>query len=479
MKFRTFGWIPIYGLLALSATTSHAHFLDDYFDRVTEQSNWTRASIYQGQSVRVATGGNFVTKFDRKTLTPISLEAPSLKAGCGGIDIFLGSFSLPSRDEFVSFLRSIGTNLAGLSFQLALQSLSPDLNEQVTSFRDLIMKYSQNYADSCQASEAILQNVGASGYFKELNFLAKNEIRASGEVSDASEADAALRTNGARTIASVPKRTDSAGNVVQNGQINLTWSLLKAGQSGQWDDETLETMMTMLGTVIYTQSGQGDDATISDEEWAARDVLYDLYGPIGQSTLTDAKRYACDEATSCLHPTLVSDQPVNLTHKIYEAAKHYEQSLLLHNRSEVTDSERMLLASVSTLPLLELIEASANPKMPELSDSLLRLYSQVAAYEAITQALKNFAQQIRQTLQTSTAQGVSQRQLAYAQRLEARLNTLLEELSAQSEQLNEAMRRAQTYRTTVAEIERAIYGRQAIETMRALPNTPIGEHMGL
>lgn len=73
----------------------------------------TPAGIYESQSLSLATGGSFVMKTPRKDFTPFTLDAPHLKAGCGGIDLFLGAFSVPSREEFVSFLRSIGTGDAG------------------------------------------------------------------------------------------------------------------------------------------------------------------------------------------------------------------------------------------------------------------------------------------------------------------------------------------------------------------------------
>lgn len=91
-----------------------------------------------------------------------SVTPPSLKAGCGGIDLFLGAFSIPSREEFVSFLRSVGTALPGLAFQLALQTMAPDLNEQVSRFADIIRSYTNRYSDSCTAAQALLESTGAA-----------------------------------------------------------------------------------------------------------------------------------------------------------------------------------------------------------------------------------------------------------------------------------------------------------------------------
>lgn len=55
-----------------------------------------------------------------------------------------------------------------------------------------------------------MQNNG----FKKTGFDARNALRASGIVSDASEADAKTRTDGAAVLDYAPTRKDSGGNVV-------------------------------------------------------------------------------------------------------------------------------------------------------------------------------------------------------------------------------------------------------------------------
>lgn len=102
----------------------------------------------------------------------------------GGIDLFLGAFGIPSREEFVAFLRNIGTALPGLAFQLALQSLAPDLNEQVTSFRDMIRQYTNMFQDSCTSAQNLLKMSGAEQWIQKTGFDARNALRASGIVSE-------------------------------------------------------------------------------------------------------------------------------------------------------------------------------------------------------------------------------------------------------------------------------------------------------
>ena len=274
--------------LLLHAPASKAGFLEDFYNDAGSQTAMTPAGIYESQSLSLATGGSFVMKTPRKDFTPFTLDAPHLKAGCGGIDLFLGAFSVPSREEFVSFLRSIGTAMPGLAFQLALQGLSPDLNEQVTAFRDMIMELSGNFSDSCRAAEWIVnEGASAAGWMRTQQHLAQNNLRSTGAASDASDADRLTRTNGSKVLENVPERKDSSGAIVEASELNLTWALLRGGKLGEkLDQESLETMMTLLGTSLYVKTGSGENATIRTTDISGRDILWDLFGSTGRRSPT-------------------------------------------------------------------------------------------------------------------------------------------------------------------------------------------------
>ena len=457
-------------LMACPIGTASAGFLEDYYDAAGAMSSVTPAGVRESQSVRLATGGSFVVKTPRKDFTPFMLEAPSLKAGCGGIDLFLGAFSVPSREEFVGFLRSIGTALPGLAFQLALQGLSPDLSEMVSSYRDLILSMTRNVSDSCRAAETLLDATGASGYLSGLGLRAANALRTSGEADDQSEADRLTRTNGEKRIRSAPTRKDAGGSIVEAGELNLTWALLKGGKfGGTLDASYLEMMMTLAGTTIYRQSGSGESATIESRDIAGRDILWDLYGSIEDAHPADAKTLVCDEPERCLNPRLESSRPMNLTRAIYEAGLHYRKSLLSRNRAEVTEKELALLANISSIPLVHLIERSANPRLPELSLNLLGIFAEAAAYEAITNAAAGLLDEIRRTVESSSAKSANKVNAEHAAKIEARLKLVLEELHAQASRLDEAMQRAQSYAAMAEHIERSVYGRAAADAASALP----------
>lgn len=462
-------------LLALcaSAPAAAAGFLEDYYDAAGAQTSRTPAGVYQSQGVSLATGGSFVMKVPRKEFTPMTLDAPRLKAGCGGIDVFLGAFSLPSREEFVSFLRSIGTAMPGLAFQLALQSLSPDLNETVTSFRDLIMRSTSEFSDSCTAAQMIFDKTGASAFFSGMGYRAKNALRSSGEADDASEADRLTRTDGGAVLESVEERADSGGTVVEASEINLTWSLLKGGKfSGALSDEDLEMMMTLLGTVIYRKSGSGADATVSARAVPGEDLAWESFGDAGSKT-TSLPLWTCDEPKKCLSPAKEKVEASNLAWRIHAAAKNYQQALMTRSRALVKDEELALLANISAVPILGLVEAGASLKVAALSDDLLAVFSEAAAWEAVSNAVENLSAEIRLAVASSSAKDANAISAEHAAMLAERIDAVQAQLRGRQRQLYEAMAKAQQYAAMAAQIERAVFGRAAIEAAERLPSGPM------
>lgn len=456
---------------SLAGSPAEAGFLEDFYDEAGGQHAQTAAGVYESQDLSLATGGSFVFKAPRKDFTPFTLDAPHLKAGCGGIDLFLGAFSVPSREEFVSFLRSIGTAIPGLAFQLALQGLSPDLNEQVTEFRDMIMELTGKFSDSCRAAQTIVDSAAsAAGWMGQAQHRAANNLRATGGASDASDADRMTRTNGAKVLDSVPERTDASGAVVEAGEMNLTWALLKGGRLGaSLEQETLETMMTLLGTTLYVKTGSGEDATVRASSVPARDILWDLFGTVDEAHPSDAKILSCDEPVKCLAPKEKHASPINLVREIHEAARRYRTSLVSRNRAEVRERDLVLLANISSLPLLSLIEASASSRIPAAGESLMRLYAEAAAYEGLTTALRGLAEDVRRLVTGSSARGANAANLRHAEMLEARLARILEELRGRETALYEAMARAQAMSAQAAHIERSVFGRAAMESAARLP----------
>ena len=115
------------GMAAAPVNAQVGAELNDFFNDMGASANATGPTAYQGQSAGYYSGGNIWTRFPQKSVNPVNLQLPSIKAGCGGIDVFSGSFSFINTDEIVAMLKATANNALGFAFQLAIKSISPQI----------------------------------------------------------------------------------------------------------------------------------------------------------------------------------------------------------------------------------------------------------------------------------------------------------------------------------------------------------------
>ena len=77
------------------------------------------------------TGGNLFARNQVYRSELGSIQLPSYKAGCGGIDMFTGAFSFINGNQLVQTLKGIGSNAEGLFYMIALESLTPIIKNNV------------------------------------------------------------------------------------------------------------------------------------------------------------------------------------------------------------------------------------------------------------------------------------------------------------------------------------------------------------
>ena len=104
-----------------------ASSMNSFFNDAGGAANVTGPTAYQGQSAGYYSLGNAWTRFPQKSVSPFNLQLPSARAGCGGIDLFTGSFSFINAAEMVAMLKATANNALGFAFKLAIDSVSPEI----------------------------------------------------------------------------------------------------------------------------------------------------------------------------------------------------------------------------------------------------------------------------------------------------------------------------------------------------------------
>ena len=87
-------------LFILPSGSAFAWNINDLFKSMS--TNITPPNNYRDQAAGYYSGGGFAMRTKSGSFQPFSLTAPSFKAGCGGIDMYMGSFSMISSDQLVN-----------------------------------------------------------------------------------------------------------------------------------------------------------------------------------------------------------------------------------------------------------------------------------------------------------------------------------------------------------------------------------------
>jgi len=453
--------------LSAISTAASAGFLDDFYDNSNYQGNLTKPGVIQSNTLNTITGGGFVYKTPRAQFNPFYFTPPSLKAGCGGIDIFAGAISIPSQAEFLAFLRNIGASLPGLAFELALQSLSPELAQQVAEYKNMLMKLAQNSTDACQAASDLLKFTGADQKIKEVVHDAENYGRSTGLFGDQAEAKKQVATNGKKAIDTVPVKYNADGEVVDAPEVNIVWSMLNNTKMAvSTPKELKELMMSAVGTWLYRKNGAGETQVLSPEY--KEPLMLDFTAYIGQAkvkTLDPAlvKLYSCDNAAECMNPTVGGMPDTSFAYRVYQAALNYRTAIVTRDPMKINYDELYMIASSSSIPLLRIVNATAYTRYGGFSEDIIAVFSEAVAYEMFLNYVEQLAIDIERAISTAQTNTSSALTAKHAKELKERINYLRQLAVDKSSGVYNKMAAAASFIQQVEHIEKSLRGNLAAD----------------
>jgi len=176
---------------------AQAGWLDDWFDQQVSSG----PNYFEGQKRGYFTAGSFSARIPSSTDYLFSIEAPRLKAGCGGIDVFLGGFGFTNFDYLVQKFQRLIQAAPVVAFQIALNTLSSQLGVEMKDAEKII-----NALNSLQLNECALMKP-----FTTID-LYKND--AEKQFTDAAEA--AIKTTGLTDLFTSIKALGSSAKTKTN-----------------------------------------------------------------------------------------------------------------------------------------------------------------------------------------------------------------------------------------------------------------------
>lgn len=346
-------------LLPTGTQADVASSMAQAFEEMGAAANVTGPSAFQGQSAGYYSLGNVWVRMPQKTTTVANLQLPNARAGCGGIDLFTGSFSFVNSGEIVALMKAVANNAAGFAFKIAIDTICPECGHVLESMRQAAQLMNNFNINSCEAAQGLVGAVWPQSDLADKAFC-ESIGNSSGLFTDYAAAKHGCGSKGERaaTVAAADPLTSDVNPALPR---NFTWEILKKTDyfktGGTYDYQMMEYVMSLVGTIIYQPPGDASPGAYSP-------VLGDASGRLATALLDGAgapavQYYKCDEHEKCLNPTLTA-----LSLQPQEALRAKVRAMIdamaakARSSTPLTEAEKGLL-QVATIPLYKVLVVQA------------------------------------------------------------------------------------------------------------------------
>lgn len=317
MKLRA---LPILVGLSVGLTAGSAS-ADEVNKRMREMfgghANVTQPAVVQGATRGVISGGNVSLRTPIRNMPRFSFDPPTISAGCGGIDLYGGNLSFPSKEQYIQMGRAIIGNIPGAAFKMALEQTCELCASVMANIQDTVNALNFDDMSSCQIatqmSDAMRNgNNPLGGAFAGVQNTGR-ELAAIWKRDEGAETDIGASRNSGPGNKSPVKDALQDPQMAELLQGNLIWKGLQHSGSAAWLGESRpvrEEIMSLIGTVVMCgsevvgecpePSGTGDPGAfpfapiLSLIDYAALD------GDEGQRH----QIYLCGDDDECLTPVV-------------------------------------------------------------------------------------------------------------------------------------------------------------------------------
>ena len=333
--------------------------MDSFLNDVGGASNVSGPTAFQGQSAGYYSLGNVWMRFPQKTTSIANLQLPKARAGCGGIDLFAGSFSFINASEIVAMLKAVANNAVGFAFSLAIDTVCPECSKIMQEFAQKAQLMNNLSINSCEMAQGLVGGVWPKGDLAD-KAVCEAIGNSQGIFTDYAAAKHGCGTRGER--ASTTSSADATFKDVNPGvPRNYTWTVLKKSAffspGGKFDQELAEYAMTLVGTVIYQPPKDDTPGRFVPVAGDASSTLVSalLDGSSGGAV----KIFHCDEPDQCLNPGLAAlSVPASKALRPRIAALIDGMVQAIRDDTPITAAQKELL-QVSSVPLYKILTVQA------------------------------------------------------------------------------------------------------------------------
>ncbi len=237
-------------IASLPVPAALATGMQGQMDRVFgEMVNVTPPGVHETQRRGVLSGGRITMKGKIVEEQLVGFVPPSWKGGCGGVDLFGGSFSFVNAEQVVQLLRAVAANAKGYAFQLALDNIYPEGAKWIEAFQKKIQALNQHLGNSCQLAQGLVTDLSSG-----LDLKGKNDISLMGTVDGVFSDIFGAKQEHDGQSATKAVRDNNPQKFKERFTGNIVWKQLQKNNVRSWfaggNSALNRAIMTTTGTVV-------------------------------------------------------------------------------------------------------------------------------------------------------------------------------------------------------------------------------------
>lgn len=358
-------------------------------------SNVTGPGAYQSQTQNIYAGGELQLRFPGRTYQLWSYSLPSITAGCGGVDAYLGSFSHINSTDFKNMLEAVARSYAGLLFKAALKSINPLIESVIGDVQKTLEAFSQSNGNTCAMAQMLVNSTSEySGMTSESSC-----VTAAMKIwnEDHPAAMKRCKADQATTNAAAKASSNPAERELADRNLNLIWEALR-GSSFSADEKTV--FMNIAGTrIIYKPGDNGNLPQTPRDLPPSIDSLTTLLHGNEPSALPDKVKVrnwlTCDN-DECLQPTSTTVEITPFPTLVRQMLEGIRADMLA--RRALTPAQKQFV-NMTRIPVYRMLAigytGGSGVGNDELTDLLIHRYAKVIAYDYAYMFMRNALKDVR------------------------------------------------------------------------------------
>ena len=363
--------------------------LDNFFTGLGYDGNLTPGTAYHGQAAGYYSGGSAVLRNKVRNVQVVHVDLPSLRAGCGGIDMFTGGFSFVNAESLVKFFQQVMSNSGGYAFNLALETVTPGLAHAMQYIQNMAQEINSSNFNSCEMAENLV-----GGAWPRTAAAQRHICKGIGSHRNifSDWADARQKCSEESDYSNAMNKASDDPNykheVVRNK--NLIWDAIQRVGFLSSDQTLAELFMSLSGTIIYDATGKAHIFEPLAKDPKIIKAL--LHG--GTASI-----YKCDEKIKCINPVL-TDTAIGENRALYVKIKISINEIvtLLISDNQALPPKIQGFLELTKLPILKFITTNLMTGNAAMAFSITN-YSESIAKTLLMQ----YMQEALKTVETSLA----------------------------------------------------------------------------